>query len=293
MSSPRGIGYVHRQELDEFISGKIKSIHTQVYLTADGMKSDECFGGYQPAGWKAHDGRLWFATKRGAVMIDPKTFRRNVLPPPVLIEQMLVDQKIVPLDQVARLSSGKEKYEFHYTALSYLIPERILFKYVLEGYDLEWVNAGTRRVAYYTNLPPGHYRFRIMACNNDGVWNETGASVAFEIVPQFYQTSWFYGLLVVLITGTGFALYRIRVWQLLKREKELKESVDEALKRIKVLDGLIPICANCKKIRDDKGYWDQLEIYIQTHSEAQFTHGICPDCAQKYFPHIPPEMKGT
>jgi hypothetical protein len=132
-----------------------------------------------------------------------------------------------------------------------------------------------------------------MACNNDGVWNETGASVAFEIVPQFYQTSWFYGLLVVLITGTGFALYRIRVWQLLKREKELKESVDEALKRIKVLDGLIPICANCKKIRDDKGYWDQLEIYIQTHSEAQFTHGICPDCAQKYFPHIPPEMKGT
>jgi hypothetical protein len=141
-------------------------------------------------------------------------------------------------------------------------------------------------VAYYTNLPPGHYRFRVVACNNDGVWNETGASYAFELVPHVYQTYWFFGLLVVSIAGTGFGVYRMRVWQLLKQDKELKESVDEALKKIKVLGGLIPICANCKKIRDDKGYWDQLESYIQTHSEAQFTHGICPDCAQKLFPDL-------
>ena len=286
LSSPRGIGYIKHQELDDYIGGRIKSIHTQVYVTADGMKSDECTGGYQPSGWKAHDGRLWFATKEGAVMIDPKSFRRNVLPPPVLIEQMIVDEKVEPLDEFARLSPGKEKLEFHYTALSFLIPERILFKYSLEGYDHEWVNAGTRRVAYYTNLPPGHYRFRVVACNNDGVWNETGASYAFELVPHVYQTYWFFGLLVVSIAGTGFGVYRMRVWQLLKQDKELKESVDAALKKIKVLGGLIPICANCKKIRDDKGYWDQLESYIQTHSEAQFTHGICPDCAQKLFPDL-------
>ena len=121
LSSPRGIGYIKHQELDDFIGGRIKSINTQVYVTADGMKSDECFGGYQPAGWKAHDGQLWFATKKGAIMIDPKSFRRNVLPPPVIIEQMIADQKTEPLDQFIRLSPGTERLEFHYTALSFLV----------------------------------------------------------------------------------------------------------------------------------------------------------------------------
>jgi hypothetical protein len=283
LSSPRGIGYIKRKEHEDFIGGRTNSIHTQVYITADGMKSDECFGGWQPVGWKAHDGRLWFATKKGAVMIDPKSFRQNVLPPPVLVEQMVADQKIVPLDQFAHLPPGKEKLEFHYTALSFLVPERVLFKYLLEGYDHEWVNAGTRRVAYYTNLQPGNYRFRVIACNNDGVWNEIGASYAFSLEPHFYQTYWFYGLLVVLVVGAGFGAYRLRVWQLLKREKELKKNVDEALSKIKVLAGLIPICANCKKIRDDKGYWEQLEGYIQGHSGATFSHGICPECHEKLY----------
>lgn len=291
LSSPRGIGYVNRQEVDNFIGGNTKSIHMQVYVTADGMKSDECSGGSQPVGWRAHDGRLWFATKKGAVLIDPNSFRRNELPPTVLIEQIIADQKIIPLDQFVRLSPGKEKLEFHYTALSFLVPERVLFKYLLEGYDREWVNAETRRIAYYTNLSPGHYRFRVMACNNDGVWNERGASFAFELEPNFYQTYWFYGVLVILVVGAGFGVYRVRVWQLLKREKELKESVDEAFSKIKVLGGLIPICANCKKIRDDQGYWDQLEKYIQTHSEAQFTHGICPDCAKKFYPGLIDKIK--
>ena len=89
-----------------------------------------------------------------------------------------------------------------------MLPERILFKYILEGYDREWVHAGTRRVAYYTNLPPGNYRFRIAACNNDGVWNETGTNIAFVLVPRFYQTYWFYGLLAVSIVGAGFGMYQ-------------------------------------------------------------------------------------
>ncbi len=286
LSSPRGIGYIKRQELDDFIGGRIKAIHTKVYVTADGMKSDECFGGWQPAGWKARDGRLWFATKKGAVMIDPKSFKRNELPPPVLIEQTVVDQKIVPLNQFATLSPGKEKLEFHYTALSFLVPERVLFKYLLEGYDREWVNAGTQRVAYYTNLPPGNYRFRVMACNNDGVWNETGASFAFRLQPHFYEAYWFYGLVLVALGGAIFGAYRLRVWQLLRREKELQTGIQEALTNVKTLSGLLPICANCKKIRNDKGYWDQIEGYIQKHSEAQFTHGICPECFKKLYGNI-------
>ena len=293
MSSPRGIGYIKRAELDDFIAGRIKSIHTQVFVTADGMKSDECFGDWQPAGWKALDGRLWFATKKGAVMIDPKTFKRNIYPPPVLIEQMVADQKLIPLDRFASLSPGKEKLEFHYTALSFLVPERVHFKYLLEGYDHEWVNAGTRRVAYYTNLPPGTYRFRVTACNNDNIWNEIGASFAFKLEPHVYQTTWFYGLLIIVIAGAGFGLYRLRMWQLLLREKELKMSVDEAVAKIKVLGGLIPICANCKKIRDDKGYWDQLERYIQEHSDAKFSHGICPDCAKIFYPDYAQSSEDT
>ena len=211
----------------------------------------------------------------------------------VLIEQMIADQKLIPLDRFADLSPGKEKLEFHYTALSFLVPERVHFKYLLEGYDHEWVNAATRRVAYYTNLPPGSYRFRVTACNNDGVWNEIGASFAFKLEPRFRQTLWFYGLLIIAAAGIGFGLYRLRVWRLLQREKELKKSVDEAVAKIKVLGGLIPICANCKKIRDDKGYWDQLEGYIQEHSDAKFSHGICPDCAKLFFPEYDQSSKNN
>jgi hypothetical protein len=176
--------------------------------------------------------------------------------------------------------------EFHYTALSYLVTERVLFKYKLEGYDRDWVEAGTRRAAYYTNLPPGEYRFRVIACNNDGVWNAIGTNFAFKIQAHFYQASWFYALIVIALGGLIFGLYRLRVWQLIKKEKELQAGIQEALASVKTLSGLLPICANCKKIRNDKGYWDQIEGYIQKHSEAQFTHGICPECAEKFYGDI-------
>ncbi len=288
LSSPSGIGYVQRQELDDFADGRIDKIHSKVYVTADGMKTDECFGTWQPAGWKTHDGHLWFATKRGAVMIDPKVFKQNPKKSPVLIEQIIVDQKTIPTEQFASLAPGADKLEFHYTALSYLVPERVLFKYKLEGYDKEWIDAGTRRVAYYTGLPPNSYRFRVMACNNDGVWNETGASFAFELQPHFYQTYWFYGIVVIALGAVALGVYQIRLIQLLKREKELETRIQEAMANIKVLGGLIPICSNCKKIRNDKGYWDLLEGYIQQHSEAKFSHGICPDCAKLLYPDVFP-----
>ena len=284
LSSPRGIGHVKRKDLDDYAEARTNVIHSQVYVTADGMKTDECFGNWQPAGWKGHDGRLWFATKKGAVMIDPKAFKRNEFPPSVLIEQVVVDQQSVPKNHFVSLPPGTDKLEFHYTALSFLVPERVLFKYKLEGYDRGWVESGTRRTAFYTNLPAGNYRFRVMACNNDGLWNETGADFPFKLEPHFYQTSWFYALLLAAFGGTAFGGHRLRVWQLLKREKELQTRVQEALARIKTLSGLIPICANCKKVRNDKGYWDQVEEYVQSHSEAKFSHGICPECVAKLYP---------
>jgi len=286
LSSPRGIVYIKRKDVDDYQAGRVRTLQSKVYITADGMKTDECFGDWQPAGWKTQDGCLWFATKKGAVKIDPKTFKGNIFPPPVLIDRIIVDQKTMPIDQSAIFSPGKEKLEFHYTALSFLIPERVLFKYKLEGFDHDWVEAGTRRVAYYTNLPPHDYRFRVIACNNDGVWNNVGASYSFKLQPHFYEAYWFYGLVLVSLGGVGFALYRLRVWRLLRKEKELQQRIQEALANIKTLSGLLPICANCKKIRNDKGYWDQIEGYIQKHTEAQFTHGICPECAEKLYSDI-------
>jgi ligand-binding sensor domain-containing protein len=281
LSTPRGIGRIRHNELDDFEAGRSASIRAHVFTTADGMKTEECFGEWQPAGWKASDGSIWFATRKGAVKIDNKKFTRNTLAPPVLIEQVIVDQESLPVNKSVDLEPGKEKFEFHYTALSILVPERVNFKYQLEGYDREFINAGTRRVAYYTNLPPGTYRFHVMACNNDGVWNEAGQSFVFELKPHFYQTAWFYALVFIALTGMIAGGYRLRVWQLLRRERELRVRIQEATANIKTLGGLIPICSNCKKIRNDKGYWDQVEGYIQQHSETTFSHDICPDCTQK------------
>lgn len=284
LSSPRGIGRVSIRELNAYADGLIQSISMRVFGTADGMKREECFGYWQPAGWRAPDGKIWFATRKGAVSIDPGSFRENEIPPPVTIESVYSDKKEVPHNKPAVFAPGTKDIEFHYAALSFLVPQRVLFKYELVGYDKGWIEAGTRHAAYYTNLPPGDYRFRVIACNNDGVWNTTGASFPFVLKPHFYQTTWFLVLMIIGAIGIAFGIYRLRVWQLLAREKELNDRIQEAVASIKVLGGLIPICSNCKKIRDDKGYWEHLEKYIQTHSEAQFSHGICPDCAAKLYP---------
>ncbi len=286
LSSPRGIGCLHRKELDDYEDGRVKLIHTQVFLIADGMKTGECFGNWQPSGYKTSDGHIWFGTKKGAVMIDPDSIKKNELKPPVVIENIFVDQQPVSGSQSANFPAGTDKIEFHYAALSYLIPNRVLFKYKLEGYEHEWQDAKTRRDAYYMNLSPGEYRFRVIACNNDGLWNEKGTSFSFIIEPYFTQTYWFYAIVLILLVGLIIGIVRLRIWRHIKREKVLQARIQEALLNIKALSGLIPICSSCKKIRNDKGYWDHLEVYIQSHSEAQFSHGICPDCIKKLYSHI-------
>ncbi len=233
LSSPRGIGRVSRQDLDDYQAGRIAAVRTQVFTTADGMKTDECFGEWQPAGWRAHDGRLWFATKKGAIVIDPAALKRNDIPPPVRIEEIVANQQVIPPNQLSNLARGTDKLEFHYTALSFLVPERVLFKYKLDGYDREWIEAGTRRVAYYTNLPPGRYRFRVMACNNDGVWNETGASVDLYLAPLFYETYWFYGLCLLLAGLAVVGLFRLRVRSMRTRAQQLEALVDVRTKELR------------------------------------------------------------
>lgn len=231
MGSFRGIFRVSKREFDDLDEGRIRAVTSVVYGKADGMKSIECNSG-QPPGCKGKDGRLWFPTVKGAVTIDPDDI--NTLAPPVVIEQVIIDQRSFDPRERVEAPPGKRELEFHYTGLSFLDPKRVRFKYKLEGYDKDWADVGTRRVAYYTNIPPGEYRFRVIACNNDGVWNEAGAAFEFSLQPHWYETRWFYVLLASGIIGLAIGLtrgfHKHRIRQLEERKRELETLVDERTK---------------------------------------------------------------
>jgi len=232
MSCNRGVYRAAKQELNDFADGKIQAITCTYYNKADGMKTAECNGGFQPSGWKTADGKLWFPTIRGVVVFDPEQVTINQKPPPVLVEKMIVDGNEIDLHRKRELSPGVKRYEFHYTGLSFPVPERVRFSFKLEGLEEKWRDVGTRRVAYYTQIPPGNYTFRVKACNNDGVWNETGAAVSFYLKPYFYQTGWFYGLCAVAVVVMVFAGYRLRIRQLKTREKELSKMVESRTRQL-------------------------------------------------------------
>jgi ligand-binding sensor domain-containing protein/signal transduction histidine kinase len=204
-SSNKGIFRVNKGELDK---GGVNPVY---YGPADGTLTRECSGGGHPAGWKTTDGRLWFATIKGLAVIDPEHIPLNTSPPPIAIEQLFVDNQSIPLTQDITLSPGIARLDFYFTALSFIAPENVRFKYKLEGFDNDWIDGGGRRVASYTNLRPGTYKFRVIAANNDGVWNESGAALDLYLKPRFYQTYWFYLLCVLLLALTAWQLYRLRV----------------------------------------------------------------------------------
>ncbi len=204
MSSPKGVFRVNKQNLAQFDRRQSAAIASIAYGKADGLESIQCSGVAKPAAWKSRDGRLWFATTKGVVVTDPNAgLGLNEQPPPVRIEEVLADKR--PLDLKGqqgpiRVGSGRGELEFHYTALSFTAPEKNRFKYKLEGVDPEWVEAGARRVAYYNNLRPGTYRFRVMACNNDGVWSTAGSELALALMPHFWQLWGFTGLAAMTMT---------------------------------------------------------------------------------------------
>ncbi|MCP4219422.1 MAG: hypothetical protein GY765_32605, partial [bacterium] len=236
MSCNKGIFSVPKKQLDDFCDGKRKAVHCRVYSEKDGMKSRECNGGNQPAGCKTQNGKLWFPTLQGAVMIDPGNIERNPLPPPVIIEKITTDgTEITILSTTPRITvkPGMERFEFKYTGLSFQVPERVRFKCILEGFEDHWRDVGTRRTAAYTKLPPGEYTFRVTACNNDGVWNESGASVSFYVQPLFFQTNWFDFLCILAGALMVFFLFRLRVRRLKLREIELKNLVDQQTTTLK------------------------------------------------------------
>ena len=201
--------------------------HWMEFGTADGLHSRETATNSHPSALRSRDGRLWFATPKGLVEVDPAHFPVNMLPPPVVLERLQVDDVTQPLRGVnsrLRVSAGRVHFEFDYAGLSFVAPQKVRYRYMLEGFDRGWTDAGTRRAAYYTNIPPGRYTFRVQAANNDGIWNTTGATLSFELRPHFYQTLWFYALLLLALAGTVLLVLKRRLYV---AEREFKAVLGE------------------------------------------------------------------
>ena len=284
MSSGRGVFRVSKRQLDDFADGRIKTIVSTAYGREHGLPSTMAAVATHPGAAKSQDGRVWVAMAGGLAVADPKRMASAATAPPVHIEDARIDGRVVDQGGTREAPPGRGDLLFRYTALSYEAPHALRFKYRLDGFDGDWVDAETRRIAQYTNMPPGRYRFRVIAGNNDGVWNDRGAEIALALAPHFYQTRWFYGALALSLILAGAGTQYLRTRGLQQRARELAARVQEAKAQVKVLRGLLPTCSSCKKIRDDKGYWNHMETYIHEHSEADFTHGICPECVDKLYP---------
>jgi signal transduction histidine kinase/DNA-binding response OmpR family regulator/streptogramin lyase len=225
-----GISRISKKELSDFAVGKIEKINPVLFNESNGIKSP-----LSTIGIKTRDGRLWFATSKGAVVVDPANIKKNTLPPPVVIEEVIVDGEAVNISGLHSsyreetplvIPPGKKRLEFYYTGISFVRSRQTKFKLKLEGYDSDWVEAGFARSTTYTSLSPGKYTFRVKACNSDGVWSEKDASFSFYLKSYFYQTTWFYLSAFLFVLLSAFLFYRFRVRQLKTREKELGTLVD-------------------------------------------------------------------
>ena len=222
----RGMLRVPQADLDAVAEGRKRAVVPEAFGKAAGMRVGSEFAfGVTPSIWKGRGNKLYLATYGGMVEIDVARLTVNRRPPPVLIERV-TDGRQKPVGAGGWIRAGSN-LEFHYTALTFLFPEFTRFRYMLEGFDADWVEAGNRRAAYYTNVPSGKYRFRVVARNMNSAWNESGASFSLEARPRFYQTFWFAALCVLAVCTAGVGYYKIRVRDLRRSERRLAERVGE------------------------------------------------------------------
>ena len=230
MTSNRGLFRVAHAELEAVAEGRERTVHSQAYTEVDGLPSPEFNGGSFPAGVVARDGRLWLPSVKGVVIVDPA--RVEAAPPVPLahVERAVVDgRQIDPAGAAARgitAGPGEGNLEFQYTAFQFVAPMRLRFRYRLDGFDSDWVDAGTRRTAYYTRVPPGQYVFRVEASNEAGVWGAAGITPAIELKPRFYQTRWFLGCAVVAAALLLWGAIRLRTARHRAQERRLVAMVD-------------------------------------------------------------------
>lgn len=232
MSSNKGVYRVSKRQLNQLADGSAIAISCNSYGKSDGMGSSECNGRRQPSAWKGKDGMMWFATINGVSFVDPHNLKLNGLAPPIVIEKIKIDDLPAKFDEGIDINPGADRIEVHYAGLSFVAPAKMRFKYRLEGYDKDWIDAQSRRVAYYNRLSPGSYTFEVLGSNNDGVWNSSGASLRVSIEPYFYQTYLFYGACSLLAIALVIGGYRIRVAQIQRNARKLSHLVDERTQKL-------------------------------------------------------------
>jgi ligand-binding sensor domain-containing protein len=239
---------------------------------------------------RLRDGHLLFGSAVGFYSFDPASVKTDTYEPPVVFTGMrLFGQPLrigagVGDTPEVTLAHDQNVISLEFAALDFRVPRGNAYSYMLEGFRSQWSELGPKHEVTFTNLDPGAYTLRVRASNSDGVWSETGALLRVVVTPPFWATWWFRTLLAVTLGAVLISAHALRIRRLELRERELTRRVDEAMARVKVLRGLLPMCAWCKKVRDDGGYWNQIEAYLAEHSEADFSHGICPDCASKIAP---------
>ena len=230
-----GLVRITQAELDAWVTDPGRLVSTKLFDSYDGVRTHSAAGGFSPLMTKSADGKIWFLPWDGVSVIDPHHLTFNKIPPPVHIEQIVADRKTYWQNLSGDASSSHPRLpplvrdlRIDYTALSFVAPEKVLFRYKLEGMDRDWQDVGNRRQAFYNNLPPRNYRFRVMACNNSGVWNEAGTFLDFSIAPAYHQTTWFRVSCAAAFLALLWALYQLRLRQLAYQfNMRLEERVSE------------------------------------------------------------------
>ena len=307
------------------------------YVVEDGLQSNEFNIG---ASCTTRNGEMYFGGINGFNRFYPDNIKDNPFAPPVVFTDFLIYNRSVPIDEEFRgriildksitetsciqLLHKDKVISFEFAALHYGAPAENCYKYKMENFDNHWNDAGTRRFVTYTNLKPGEYLFRVKGSNADDIWNSEEARVKIKVIPPFWQTKIFQILVLIFIGTVILIIFRIRTYQIQKKnillEKQVKERTSElkrtnrdlkqeiterkkiqverekliqeltsALDNVKTLKGMLPICARCKKVKDDQGYWQQVEEYVRDHSEAEFSHGLCPVCMKELYPDYEPD----
>ncbi|MFL6447066.1 MAG: two-component regulator propeller domain-containing protein [Bryobacteraceae bacterium] len=250
LTSNKGVTRYSKAQLNAIASGHTTVLTPVHYGSTDGMRTDECDGGFQPSGWRTKNGKLVLPTASGVAIVDPSKIENNGIKPDVVIERVSVDGREYPVGKPLSLPPANGRLEFQFSAPSFVVPEKLKFRYMLEGFDKDWIESGSRRTAYYTNIPHGEYRFRVQV-GVDHKWNAQSSTPPITLAPHFYETTVFFVCVGLGIISLCVVAYRIRMEQLAIREQKLIELVDERTSALRESEA---------KLRQSR---DELDLRVQ------------------------------
>jgi signal transduction histidine kinase/ligand-binding sensor domain-containing protein len=217
MACSKGVFWVQRDDLLRLAAGQTTTIRSFPFSPTDNLRTVECQSGVQPVVIKAADGKIWFSTIRGVIVFDPAHLLRTAAVPPPTVEEVIVNGQSQEPGSIHELSPWQRNLEFRYAGLSFASPNAMRFRYQLEGFDKDWIDAGTRREAFYTNLSPGKYRFKVMASYPETAFSGAPAILQFILLPRFYQRVWFLPMVALVMVALGISLYRGRMQRIRQR----------------------------------------------------------------------------